>query len=216
MFHVKEKNSIDFVGKKYVPACTNVGSGNIFAGKAKVRFVKEAVQTLDVIEEGDTAYEGSSLVSNQRFGEAISLVSEATNTDVITVVGYDYLGQRMVEEITLTSATEVAGKKAFKAIVAIKGTAAQAKKVSLKTNGKMGLAFAAVSKDFVVKNGVADSTAAITAGAFTQTATSADPRGLLSIAHASTNDVIECVYNTTDYVKPDGHGGLFGVPHFAE
>ena len=211
MFHVKEKNSIDFVGKKYVPACTTVGSGNIFVGKAKARFVKEDIQTLEVI-----AYEGSVMVSNQRFGEAISLVSEATNTDVITVTGYDYLGQRMVEKITLASASEVSGKKAFKAIVAIKGTTAQAKKVSLKTNGKMGLAFTAVGKDFVVKNGVADNTAAVTAGVFTQDATSADPRGLLSIAHAVTGDVIECTYNTTDYVKPDGHGGLFGVPHFAE
>lgn len=216
MFHVKEKNSIDFVGKKYVPACTNVGSGNIFAGKAKARFVKEDVQTLDVIAQGDESYKGTAMVSNQRFGEAISLVSEATNTDTITVVGYDYLGQRMVEKITLASATEVSGKKAFKAIVAIKGTTAQAKKVSLKTNGKMGLAFTAVGKDFIVKNGVVDNTAAVTAGAFTQDATSADPRGLLSIAHAVTGDVIECTYNTTDYVKPDGHGGLFGVPHFAE
>lgn len=216
MFKIKDKNGVELIGKMYVPACTTVGSGNIFVGKARNKFVKEAVQTIsDVIADGKDEYEGEPLVSTQPFGEVISLVTGSGETSAVTVSGRDYLGQKMVETITLNGTTAVAGKKAFKVIESMVAAAAVGEDVDLVTVCKVGLEFTAVSKDFVVKNGAADATAAITAGAFTQTATSDDPRGVLSIAHASTGDVIDCVYNTTDYVDASGKGGLFGVPHYA-
>ena len=188
MFKIKDKNSVELIGKKYVPACTTIGSGNIFVGKARNKFVKEDVQTVaKVIANTEKAYAGKPLVSTQPFGEVISLVAGGAETSVVTVAGHDYLGQKMVETITLNGTTAVPGKKAFKDIESITTAAAVA----------------------------ADATAAITAGAFTQSATSNDPRGVLSIAHASTGDEIDCVYNTTDYVNASGNGGLFGVPHYA-
>lgn len=216
MFKIKDKNSVELIGKKYVPACTTVGSGNIFVGKARNKFVKEAVQTIsDVIADGAKAYAGKPLVSTQPFGEVISLVTGAGETSAVTVTGHDYLGQKMVETITLNGTTAVSGKKAFKDIESITTAANVGEDVDLVTTCVVGLEFTAVSKDFILKNGAADATAAITAGAFTQTATSDDPRGVLSIAHASTGDEIDCVYNTTDYVNASGNGGLFGVPHYA-
>ena len=216
MFEVMSKNGAAIVATRYVPKCTTVGSGNIFVGKAKNKFVKEAVQTITgVIAEGAKAYTGLPLVSTQPFGEVISLVSAATNTAKVTITGEDYLGQKMVEEITLNSDTAVSGKKAFKVIKSMTVASDSAKAVSLVTVCKCGLQFNAVSLDCAIKNGVADSTAAITAGTFTQTATSNDTRGVVSIAHASTGDVVEVVYNTTDFVDASGKGGLFGVPHYA-
>ena len=211
MFNVKDKNSVVLLGKKYVPACTTIGSGNIFVGKARNKFVKEAVQTIsDVIADGAKAYTGKPLVSTQPFGEVISLVTGAGETSAVTVTG-----QKMVETITLNGTTAVSGKKAFKDIESMTTAANVGEDVDLKTTCVVGLEFTAVTKDFILKNGAADATAAITAGAFTQTATSDDPRGVLSIAHASTGDEIDCVYNTTDYVNASGNGGLFGVPHYA-
>ena len=216
MFEVMSKNGAAIVATRYVPACTTIGSGNIFVGKAKNKFVKEAVQTITgVIAKDAKAYTGLPLVSTQPFGEVISLVSEATNTAKVTITGEDYLGQKMIEEITLNSDTAVSGKKAFKVIKSMTVAADAAKAVSLVTVCKCGLQFNAVSLDCAIKNGVVDSTAAITAGAYTQTATSADTRGVVSIAHASTGDVVEVVYNTTDFVNASGKGGLFGVPHYA-
>lgn len=216
MFEVMSKNGAAIVATRYVPACTTIGSGNIFVGKAKNKFVKEAVQTITgVIAKDAKAYTGLPLVSTQPYGEVISLVSEATNTAKVTITGEDYLGQKMVEEITLNSDTAVSGKKAFKVIKSLTVAADAAKAVSLVTVCKCGLQFNAVSLDCAIKNGVVDSTAAITAGAFTQTATSNDTRGVVSIAHASTGDVVEVVYNTTDFVNASGKGGLFGVPHYA-
>lgn len=216
MFKVKDKNGVDLAGQMYVPACTTVGSGNIFVGKARNKFVKEAVQTISgVIADTKKAYTGRPLVSTQPFGEVISLVTGVGETSVVTITGKDYLGQKMVEKITLNGTTAVSGKKAFKVIEAIETAAAVGEDVDLVTTCVVGLQFTAVSKDFIVKNGAADATASVTAGAFTQNATSADPRGVLSIAHASTDDEIDCVYNTTDYVNASGNGGLFGVPHYA-
>lgn len=216
MFKEKSKNGVDIVGQRYVPACTTIGSGNIFVGKAKNVFTKEEAQTISgVIAEGSTEYEGNPLVSTQPFGEVISLVSEATNAAKVTVVGEDYLGQTMVEEITLNSATAVSGKKAFKTIKRFFMESASTKAVSMKTTGVVGLQFFSVSLDYAVKNGAKDSTAAVTVGTYTQTATSADTRGTVSLAHAATGDTCEIVYNTSDYVDGSGKGGLFGVPHYA-
>lgn len=216
MFKIKDKNGVELIGNKYVPACTTVGSGNIFAGKARNRFVKEDIQTIsDVIADTKKSYAGEPLVSTQPFGEVISLVSGVGEKSAVTVTGRDYLGQKMVETITLNETTAVAGKKAFKVIESMTTAVAVGEDVDLVTTCVVGLEFTAVSKDFIAKNGAADATAAITAGAFTQTATSNDPRGVVSIAHASTGDEIDCVYNTTDYVDASGNGGLFGVPHYA-
>ena len=74
--------------------------------------------------------------------------------------------------------------------------------------------FCALGKDNIAKNGVADTTMAITVGSRTQNATSADTRGTLDISSATAGDVVDVVYNVTDYVADD-KGGLFGVPHYA-
>lgn len=213
MFKVKDKNGVEVQLPKYVAKCTTVGSGNIFVGKAKNRFVKQADASFEILAEGATKDE-TIRVSDMPFGEAISVVSEATNTAVMTVEGKDYMGQKMIEQITLASATEVKGKKAFKIIERVSVAAANAKAVTASTKGVVGLEFCALGKDNIAKNGVADTTMAITVGVRTQSATSADTRGTLDISSAAAGDVIDVVYNVTDYVA-DEKGGLFGVPHYA-
>lgn len=215
MFKIVDKNGVNAVFPKYIAKCTTTGSGNIFAGKAKATFVVDDIQTIEnIIAATKTAYAGKPLESTQKFGEVISLVSEATNEAVVTITGKDYLGQIMVEKITLNSATAVSGKKAFKIIESLTVASASAKDVDLKTVNKVGLEFNALSIDNVAKNGVADATIAVTAGAYTQTATSKDTRGTLDISSGSAGDVVDVVYNVTDYVASD-EGGLFGVPHYA-
>lgn len=48
------------------------------------------------------------------YGRNITAVASSTNTRAMAVYGRDYLGQPMIETITLTSATTAVGKKAFK------------------------------------------------------------------------------------------------------
>ena len=86
--------------------------------------------------------------------------------------------------------------------------------LTIETKGVVGLEFCALGKDNIAKNGVADTTMAIAVGSRTQSATSADTRGTLDISSAAAGDVVDVVYNVTDYVADD-KGGLFGVPHYA-
>ena len=213
MFKVKDKNGVEALLPKYVAKCTTVGSGNIFVGKAKNRFVKQADGSFVGLASGKSEDE-TIHVSDMPFGEAIQLVSTAGNTVAVTVEGKDYLGQKMVEQITLHSATAVKGKKAFKLIEKVSTAANATADITIETKGVVGLEFCALGKDNIAKNGVADTTMAITVGSRTQSATSVDTRGTLDISSAAAGDVVDVVYNVTDYVADD-KGGLFGVPHYA-
>lgn len=213
MFKVKDKNGVEVQLPKYVAKCTTVGSGNIFVGKAKARFVKEADDS-KVIQAADAKESSDIFVSTMPFGEVISLVSSAGNTVDVTVEGKDYMGQKMVEQITLNGATAVAGKKAFKLITKTSTAAAASADITMKTTGVVGLEFATIGADVIAKNGVKNTDITITVGSRTQTATSADTRGTVNLTSAAAGDVIDVVYNVTDYVADD-KGGLFGVPHYA-
>ena len=213
MFKVKDKNGVEVQLPKYVAKCTTVGSGNIFVGKAKNRFVKQADGSFVGLASGKDKDE-TIHVSDMPFGEAIQLVSTAGNTVAVTVEGKDYLGQKMVEQITLNGTTAVEGKKAFKLIEKVSTAANATANITIETKGVVGLEFCALGKDNIAKNGVADTTMAITVGSRTQSATSADTRGTLDISSAAAGDVVDVVYNVTDYVADD-KGGLFGVPHYA-
>lgn len=213
MFKVKDKNGVEVMLPKYVAKCTTVGSGNIFVGKAKNSFVKQADGSFVGLASGKNKDE-TIHISDMPFGEAIQLVSTAGNTVAVTVEGKDYLGQKMVEQITLNGATAVKGKKAFKLIEKVSTAANATGDITVQTKGVVGLEFCALGKDNIAKNGVADTTMAITVGSRTQSATSADTRGTLDISSATAGDVVDVVYNVTDYVADD-KGGLFGVPHYA-
>ena len=103
MFKLKDKNGVEALLPRYVAKCTTVGSGNIFVGKAKNRFVKQADGSFVGLASGKDKDE-TIHVSDMPFGEAIQLVSTAGNTVAVTVEGKDYLGQKMVEQITLNGA----------------------------------------------------------------------------------------------------------------
>ena len=213
MFKVKDKNGVEVQLPKYVAKCTTVGSGNIFVGKAKNRFVKQADGSFVGLASGKNTDE-TIHISDMPFGEAIQLVSTAGNTVAVTVEGKAYLGQTLVDQITLNGATAVEGKKAFKLIEKVSTAANATADITIETKGVVGLEFCALGKDNIAKNGVADTTMAITVGSRTQSATSADTRGTLDISSATAGDVVDVVYNVTDYVADD-KGGLFGVPHYA-
>lgn len=213
MFKIKDKNGVEIQLPKYVAKCTTVGSGNIFVGKAKAKFVKQADATFVGLASGESKDE-TIRVSDMPFGEAIELTAGAGNTVAVTVEGKDYMGQKMVEQITLNAATAVKGKKAFKVIEKISTAANASTDVTVGTKGVVGLEFCALGKDNIAKNGVSDATITVTVGSRTQSATSADTRGTLDMSSAAAGDVVDVVYNVTDYVADD-KGGLFGVPHYA-
>lgn len=201
----------------YVSCARNITSGNMVNGRYKMFGIVKDKQELTVIENGKMT-STFALRSAYPFGEVISLVGEATNTAVVTVEGQDYLGQPMKEEITLNSATAVEGKKAFKVITKMSVPAAATTVVKLKTTNKVGCEFQTVNLDFAIVNGAKNTAIKLVAFANTQTATSADTRGVFDLSTLSAGDEVELFATATQYCKKNGEvdvdGGYYGVRQY--
>lgn len=131
-----------------------------------------STQTFNVLYVGTEAQMG-------KFGRTLQYVASGAATSTVTVTGYDYLGQLMVETITLNGATAVQGKKAFRRIETVAWTATAATTIDVGTSVKSGLPYKALGALFeLVDKAVPGTAGTLTVGVDTQTATSDDPRGL--------------------------------------
>jgi hypothetical protein len=116
------------------------------------------------------------------WGRALTLTGSATTARVATVVGADYLGQKMVENFTLNATTAVQGLKAFAWIESITVAAGtDTPTLTVGYNNKLGLPFAGDSMFNEIKNSAVAANAGTFVGgllnATTATATNADTRG---------------------------------------
>lgn len=149
------------------------------------------------------------------WGRALTLTGSATTARVATVTGYDYLGQKMVENITLNATTAVQGNKAFAWLESISVAAGtDTPNLHVGWNNKLGLPLAGDAMFSEVKNQAAAANAGtFTAGlanATTATATNADPRGTYLPA-----TVLPDGTNTFKIAYLKRSGNLHGNAHFA-
>lgn len=75
------------------------------------------------------------------FGRNVQVVASGAATSTVTVKGRDYLGQPMLETITLNGATAVHGVKAFKWLDSVSWTATSATTINLGTGFMLGLPY---------------------------------------------------------------------------
>lgn len=116
------------------------------------------------------------------WGRNVTVVASSTNTRVMTVTGYDYLGQKVVEAITLNSGTPVLGLKTFSWITSISFSSdTDTTTVDVGWGNKFGLPYAFQALDVEMKNGAVAANAgtfvAALADATAATGTNADVRG---------------------------------------
>lgn len=212
------KNTL--VKSSYVHCARNITSANLHAniGHLCIKNVQAAAVVDEAIVADSKIASTKSYESELDYGEVIAVSGGASDSRKVTVVGEDYLGNAMVEEITLNNANAVSGKKAFKRIFDVFVASAGAA-VKLSTTAKIGLPFQTVGLLKAIKNGTNDTTATVTAFSHEQTATSADPRGTVSLAHCVNGDEVELLYIVTEFCTKvngkDSKGGLFGVKPFA-
>ena len=114
-----------------------------------------------------------------RYGRNVTVVASGTATSNVTVVGYDYLGQAMKEQVTLTSGTPVVGKKAFADIVRVDFANTAGITINVGTGNLLGVPYKVLSTEIIgeLANDVKPTAGALVAGVTTQTLTSGDPRG---------------------------------------
>lgn len=114
-----------------------------------------------------------------KFGRAVQVVASGAATSLVTVHGFDYLGQGMSEQLTLNGATIVNGVKMFRRISSVVYGLTAATTINLGTLDRFGLPYAYIDAgvDFVDGAKAGSQGTYVVAPLTAQTVTSVDPRG---------------------------------------
>lgn len=151
------------------------------------------------------------------YGRCLQVVADGAATSTVTVKGRDYLGQPMVETLTLNGVTPVIGAKAFKWIDLVSWAGTAARSITLGTTDKLGLPFVAQGLVLEAKDGVAQAAGSFVTANRTdpQTATTTDPRGTYDpTATLDGTAVITATFILDNKLNSSGNGGLHGLQHF--
>ena len=124
----------------------------------------------------------SSTTKFDGWGRTLRVVASGLNTRTATVTGYDFLGSKMVEVLTINGATPVLGVKAFAWIESVVfSSSTDVTTVDLGWTNCFGLPYAGQSLVSEIKNGAVAANAgtfvAALADATAATGTNADVRG---------------------------------------
>jgi len=160
-------------------------------GKLFVDLTPTAPATLDadgILDGQSIATAGSTTTFNTlfeqteaqmgKFGRCLQVVASGAATSTVTVYGLDYLGQPMMETMTLNGTNAVLGLKAFRRVTSVSWSGTGGTTIDLGTRDCFGLPYAyqgdGVDYTDAVRSGTQGTYVARVA---TQTATSGDPRG---------------------------------------
>lgn len=142
-----------------------------------------------------------------KFGRNVTVVASGAATSLVHVRGVDYLGQPMLETLTLNGTNSVVGKKAFKKVQSVEYAATAATTIDLGWGVALGVPFAAeVHSTTFLDGGTATLTKRVTTDP--QTATTGDPRGTYGFSDAP-NGTRE--YEVAYFADREN---LYGVSHY--
>lgn len=209
-------------GLKYVADVVHGGTFRVSLGPSTVAAASGAV-ILAALTDLATATTFTTLldyVADAYYGRNVTVTGTAgTDTGVVTIVGRDYLGQPMKENIVAGDNAATVGKKAFKWIDAVTVATVDATETfSVGWGTAFGLPYKTVKVLSEEADGVVDGTLAVlTAPVLTdpQTITTGDPRGTVvphTTPDASTDITVTLVLDNS--VNSSGHGGLHGIAQF--
>jgi hypothetical protein len=152
------------------------------------------------------------------FGRNLTVVGSTTGTPTVTIYGFDYLGQPMIEVITGAAAVAAPGLKAFKwvrqIVISDQGSATW----DIGFGDVLGLPY----KSSAVLVEWADGVKTGSLGTFVapvltdpQTSTTGDPRGTYdpnTTLDGSKRIIAQVLANP--FVNTSGNGGLHGIKHY--
>lgn len=135
----------------------------------------QSIATAGTLTAFESTYTASAMAL---YGRGVRIVSDGAATSDVTIKGRDFLGQPMMETLTLNGTTGVAGVKAFKTIESIEYEATASRTIDVGWTDVLGLPYATTSLLKELENSAAASAGTlVTRSLATQSATSADPRG---------------------------------------
>lgn len=151
------------------------------------------------------------------FGRTVTVVASGAATSTVTVIGRDYLGQKMRELLTLTGAVAVAGLKAFKYVDRIEFGNTAATTIDLGFGARFGLPYTTMKVEAEYVDNVSGTVGTFVPPVFTdpQTLITGDPRGLYTFNSAPNGTKKYSLdLEFTNFVNAAGNGGLHGIRHF--
>jgi hypothetical protein len=224
---------------QYVPAM-GYSADVVHSGPTRVDFSTPAVADADAIldaaaadDSGPYTYtvadflnKGTGFVgttgkfTNCPFGRAITAVGSAAGvTQNLTVVGFDYLGQKISKTVAMNGTTPVAINVAYFRIESITiAVGASGETIDVGFSDALGMPFKAVKVLTEEDDGAPEGTlGTLTAPVLTDpaTASTGDPRGLYNpnaTLDGSANITGTFIFDDT--VNASGNGGLHGIAHF--
>jgi len=201
----------------YVPAMAYSADVN-YNGETRVNFgAPAAASTTAILNAGSmtgvTSIDLSSASIADAYGRCIQVAASGANATVVTINGWDYLGQPLAESLTLNGATPVVGNKAFKSFSNVTITAA-ATTLSIGTGVKLGLPYKAIRVVYEIGNGALAAAGSLQAPSVVDpaTATTTDPRGLYTTTTTMNGaNIISAAFNMLNDVNTANNGGLHGI-----
>lgn len=217
---------------QYVPAMQYAANVHLGSGVYTASLGSPAVVDTDGLLDGvnTTATTGSITVtgnanlgaigakSDAKYGRNVTVTGAGSGSKVLTIHGFDYLGQAMSETLTCSSGAAT-GKKAFYEVTSIDlGAVAGDSDSDFGWGALLGLPYKSTN---LLAQRQAGATVAISSGSIVtavitdpQTATTGDPRGTFDsqdITLAGNEITITAIANA--FVNSDGNGGLHGIAH---
>jgi len=153
-----------------------------------------------------------------KYGRIVTVNSDGANTDVVTITGYDYLGQKITETITLNGAATVLGLKAFKRVTNVAWLLEAGRTLDVGFGDVLGLPYKTMAINNEIFGDVAQSAGSFTAPVLTdpQTIATGDPRGKYNptgTLDGATELVIHAI--ASNAVNAAGNGGLHSIAHYS-
>jgi len=169
------------------------------------------------------AYLATPKLLDATYGRTITVTPSAdpgATTLVVGVVGYDYLGQPMQENITLPNGASalVAGLKAFYLVIGTRVVTLATNTVTFSVGSGLRLGLPYKSRIVSARENVTDLTYAQINTAHNppvltdpQTAVTGDPRGTYTRLTAPDGTYTELAVQGDPWVNPANNGGLYGI-----
>jgi hypothetical protein len=208
----------------YVPAMMYSSDVN-YNGATRVNLGTPAANNATLVASATTIAGNGTVVDlstvaafPETYGRTVTIVASGAATTVVSLYGWDYLGQPVREDLTLNGTTPVVGKKAFKQFQNyVTGTGTGATTVNIGSGSGFGLPYKALRASWEVSDGVVAAAGTLIAGVLTdpQTATTGDPRG--TYAPTTTPNgahILSAVIDFANDVNSSRNGGLHGIRQF--
>jgi hypothetical protein len=162
----------------------------------------------------ETSYTGTE-AQMCKFGRNVIVVADGAATSTVTVTGKDYLGQVMVETLTLNGTSSVKGAKAFRSVTSVAWGATASRSIDVGWGERIGLPYKSLTLLAERRDGSAVNAGSATfnpGNGATQTATTSDPRGYYESGGLGIDPNGARSYHITATVD---RSNLHGNTHFA-